>query len=150
MVVIESAMINGGRHMRELFSYIDRFSGERFVVKIDDRLLKSDMFGPLIQDLGQLSKIGVRLMVVAGVLSVVFLISLIRIFWISRATMTAMLVLPLVSTSLTAVATVATALVWWRKSGSVLGRVYFSLVVLQGALFVLFLNYWNFIGFRFG
>lgn len=66
MVVIESAMINGGRHMRELFSYIDRFSGERFVVKIDDRLLKSDMFGPLIQDLGQLSKIGVRLMVVAG------------------------------------------------------------------------------------
>jgi hypothetical protein len=39
---------------------------------------------------------------------------------------------------------------WWRKIGSVAGRVYFSLLGLVAVLFIGFLHYWNFLGFRFG
>jgi len=61
-----------------------------------------------------------------------------------------MLVLPLISTALTVASLATAAQMWWKGTGSVLGRVYYSVVALQGILFVLFLNHWNFIGFRFG
>lgn len=55
-----------GRLMRELFSYIERFKGSRFVVKIDDALVSTGVFPTLVQDLAQLRKIGIELVVVAG------------------------------------------------------------------------------------
>jgi len=85
-----------------------------------------------------------------GVLNALFMSSLIRVFWISRATMTVMLVVPLVSAVLTAGLLVVTGSMWWRKSGSAAGRIAISLVVLMAALFLWFLHCWNFLGFRFG
>jgi len=85
-----------------------------------------------------------------GVLNALFMSSLIHVFWISRATMTVMLVVPLISVVLMAGLLVVTGSMWWRKSGSAVGRITNSLVVLMAALFLWFLHCWNFIGFRFG
>ena len=85
-----------------------------------------------------------------GILNVIFMISLIHIFWISRTTMTVMLILPLVSAVLTAGMLFVTGSIWRRKIGSATGRIYYSLVTLMAVLFSWFLHSWNFLGFRFG
>jgi hypothetical protein len=85
-----------------------------------------------------------------GVLNALFMTSLIDVFWISRTTMTVMLVLPLISAALTAGMLVAAGSMGWRKIGSAAGRVLFSLVALLAVLFLWFLHCWNLFGFRFG
>ena len=85
-----------------------------------------------------------------GVLNALFMTSLIDIFWISRTTMTVMLVLPLISAALTVGMLVVAGRMWWRKVGSATGRTFFSLVALLAVLFLWFLHCWNLFGFHFG
>jgi len=79
-----------------------------------------------------------------------FLISLDGFFWRSPATERAMLVLPLVSTALGAGVLISTAVMGWRKEGSIAGRLYGLLVALAAGLFAWFLNSWNLLGFHLG
>jgi CubicO group peptidase (beta-lactamase class C family) len=90
------------------------------------------------------------LAVTVGILNATFLISLIDVFWVSFATMTALLVLPLVSTVLTGGMLIVTGSMWWRRIGTAAGRTYYSVVVLLALLFLWFLHFWNLLGFRFG
>ena len=77
-----------------------------------------------------------------------FLLSLDGLFWRSEETQKALLVLPLVSTGLGVVVVVLSAVMWWRRQGSLPARVYSSCVGLAAGLFAWFLHYWNFIGFH--
>ena len=90
------------------------------------------------------------LVVLVGLLHVVFLNSLIELFWTSDAAKVVLLALPLAATALTAAVVVVAGLMWWRGDGSVAGRTAYSLVALAAVLFIGFLNHWNFIGFRLG
>ncbi|UCC61989.1 MAG: beta-lactamase family protein [Anaerolineae bacterium] len=90
------------------------------------------------------------LVVLVGLLHVVFLNSLIELFWTSDAAKVVLLILPLAATALTAVVVVVAGLMWWRRDGSVVGRIAYSLVALAAVLFIGFLNHWNFIGFQLG
>ena len=90
------------------------------------------------------------LIVLLGLLHVAFLNSLIQIFWTSHMATVVLLVLPLVAAALTVGLVISAGLMWWRKMGSVAGRVYFSLLGLVAVLFIGFLHCWNFLGFRFG
>ena len=39
---------------------------------------------------------------------------------------------------------------WWRRCGSLWGRLYYTTVALAAGLFAWFLSYWNFLGFHLG
>ncbi len=52
--------------MRELFSYVERFRNDRFVVKIDDGIVRHDAFDSFVEDLAHVARVGVRLLLVAG------------------------------------------------------------------------------------
>ena len=84
------------------------------------------------------------------VLNATFLISLDGFFWRSPGTMKTMLVLPLVSTGLGVGVLIVAGLLWWRRRGSLAGRVYYAVVALVAACFTWFLDYWNMLGFHFG
>jgi len=52
--------------IREVFSYIARFKGQLFILKIEDTLLESPLFPVLIRDIVQLQKIGIQVLIVPG------------------------------------------------------------------------------------
>lgn len=52
--------------IREVFSYIARFKGQLFVLKIEDSLMEDPIFPVLMRDIGQLQKIGIRVLIVLG------------------------------------------------------------------------------------
>jgi CubicO group peptidase (beta-lactamase class C family) len=90
------------------------------------------------------------LVVAMGVLNLAFLVSLDAFFWRSRATMTGMLLLPLVSIGLTAGLAIAVTLTWRRRTEPLATRAYLLLVVVLAVLFAAFLWSWNLVGFHFG
>ena len=53
-------------NMRELFSYVKRFHGGRFVIKIEGGLIDDELLPALVQDLSLLAGVGIRLLVVVG------------------------------------------------------------------------------------
>jgi amino-acid N-acetyltransferase len=52
--------------IREVFSYISRFKGQLFVLKIEDSLLSSPQFPSLIKDIAQLHQVGIKVLIVPG------------------------------------------------------------------------------------
>ncbi len=52
--------------IREVFSYLDRYRGNTFVVKIEDTLFDHPLFPLLIRDIVQLQKVGIRVIIVPG------------------------------------------------------------------------------------
>jgi len=52
--------------IREVFSYISRFKGQLFVLKIEDTLLDNPAFPVLIRDIAQLHSVGIKILIVPG------------------------------------------------------------------------------------
>jgi len=52
--------------IREVFSYISKFKGQLFVLKIEDTLLDNDAFPVLIRDIAQLHSVGIKILIVPG------------------------------------------------------------------------------------
>ncbi len=59
------------------------------------------------------------------------------------------LVIPIVTSILSVVFLALTLIAWVRGYGSLVGRLYTSLIALASVLFVLFAGYWNMLGWRF-
>ena len=59
------------------------------------------------------------------------------------------LIIPIVTALLTVVLLFLTIRAWKDSYWSVLGRNYFSFLTLTAVLFVLWVNYWNMLGWRF-
>ncbi len=85
-----------------------------------------------------------------GVLNALFLVSLLKLFWVSAAATHAWLTLPLVSIGLTAAALGTAGIMWRRRIGSRAWRIYCSVVILASGWFVFILNAWNLVGFKVG
>ncbi|MFC1910977.1 hypothetical protein ACFLXC_06895 [Chloroflexota bacterium] len=60
-----------------------------------------------------------------------------------------LLVIPIITSLLTLALLVMVALVWKNGYWSILGRVHYTLITLAAVGFVLWVNYWNLLGFRF-
>lgn len=52
--------------IREVFSYISKFKGQIFVLKIEDTLIDNDAFPVLIRDIAQLHSVGIKILIVPG------------------------------------------------------------------------------------
>jgi amino-acid N-acetyltransferase len=52
--------------IREVFSYISRFKGQLFILKIEDSLLDNPAFPVLIKDIAQLHCVGIKVLIVPG------------------------------------------------------------------------------------
>jgi len=52
--------------IREVFSYISRFKGQLFILKIEDTLLDNPAFPVLAKDISQLHSVGIKIMIVPG------------------------------------------------------------------------------------
>ncbi|MDR2554526.1 MAG: amino-acid N-acetyltransferase [Fibromonadaceae bacterium] len=52
--------------IREVFSYISRFKGQLFILKIEDTLLDNPAFPVLIRDIAQLHSVGIKILIVPG------------------------------------------------------------------------------------
>ena len=52
--------------IREVFSYITRFKGQLFVLKIEDGLMNHPLFPVLIRDISFLHKAGIKVLIVPG------------------------------------------------------------------------------------
>ena len=61
----------------------------------------------------------------------------------------AILVMPIATSILSAVLLISTVVAWARGQGSLVGRLYCSLIALASVLFVLFAGYWNMLGWKF-
>jgi hypothetical protein len=59
------------------------------------------------------------------------------------------LVIPIVTSILSVVTLALAAIAWIRGQGSLVGWLYYSLIALVFVLFVLFVGYWNMLGWRF-
>ena len=59
------------------------------------------------------------------------------------------LVIPIVTSILSLALLALTLVTWVRGHGSLVGRLYISLIALASVLFVLFAGYWNMLGWRF-
>jgi uncharacterized membrane protein YuzA (DUF378 family) len=60
-----------------------------------------------------------------------------------------MLVIPIVTGILSVITLALTVIAWVRGHGSLVGRLYYSLIALASVLFILFVSYWNMLGWRF-
>jgi hypothetical protein len=61
----------------------------------------------------------------------------------------ALLIIPIVTTVLTAALVVSAILAWRRKYWNTAGRLHYSLIVLTCVGFVLWLHQWNWLGFQY-
>ena len=52
--------------IREVFSYISRFKGQLFILKIEDALLDNPAFPVLAKDIAQLHSVGIKILIVPG------------------------------------------------------------------------------------
>jgi len=52
--------------IREVFSYISRFKGQLFILKIEDTLLDNPAFPVLVKDIAQLHSVGIKILIVPG------------------------------------------------------------------------------------
>ncbi len=52
--------------IREVFQYLERYKGETFVLRIDDRLLDAPLFPVLVRDIVFLQKVGIHIVIVPG------------------------------------------------------------------------------------
>ncbi len=52
--------------IREVFSYISRFKGQLFILKIEDSLLDNPAFPVLVKDIAQLHFVGIKVLIVPG------------------------------------------------------------------------------------
>ncbi|HDK7158329.1 TPA: beta-lactamase family protein [Clostridium botulinum] len=60
-----------------------------------------------------------------------------------------LLYVPILSLFLNLLLLVYTVLNWMKKNGKLFSRIYYFVVALTGILYVWFLNYWNFLGFKY-
>ncbi|MBO0562242.1 hypothetical protein EXQ36_14980 [Clostridium botulinum] len=60
-----------------------------------------------------------------------------------------LLYVPILSLFLNLLLLVYTVLNWMKKNGKLFSRIYYFAVALTGILYVWFLNYWNFLGFKY-
>ena len=90
-----------------------------------------------------------------SLLNVVFVVALMRFFdpvgvlFGLSAGLKAALVLPIVTTVLAVAVVVLAVVAWVKKFWRVRGRVHYTLVAAAAVAFVLWLNYWNLLGFRY-
>ncbi|HEX9655069.1 MAG TPA: serine hydrolase domain-containing protein [bacterium] len=63
--------------------------------------------------------------------------------------LTALLVIPIITTGLAAALTTTTASLWKNNRGSLLQRLQFTVITMAAFAFTAFLDYWNLLGFRF-
>jgi hypothetical protein len=91
-----------------------------------------------------------RPVVLMVVLNDGFLLSLLALFWRSPQVQRALLILPLVSLAAGVGVLIASGVMWWRRMGSLVGRVYYTFVALGALLFAWLLDYWNLLGFHLG
>jgi hypothetical protein len=61
----------------------------------------------------------------------------------------AILVIPIVTGVLSVVFLILAGMAWIRGTWPLVGRIYYSLIALASVLFVLFVGYWNMLGWRF-
>jgi hypothetical protein len=59
------------------------------------------------------------------------------------------LIIPIITAVLTLVLLWMTIRAWKDSNWSILGRIYYSFLTLTAVLFVLWVNYWNLLGWRF-
>jgi hypothetical protein len=59
------------------------------------------------------------------------------------------LAIPIITSILCLALLVLTVIAWVQGRGSLVGRLYYSLIALTSVLFVLFTSYWNMLGWRF-
>ena len=52
--------------IREVFSYVSRFKGQLFILKIEDDLMEHPLFPVLIRDITLLHKLGIKVLIVPG------------------------------------------------------------------------------------
>jgi amino-acid N-acetyltransferase len=52
--------------IREVFSYIPKFKGQLFILKIEDTLLDNPAFPVLVKDITQLHSVGIKILIVPG------------------------------------------------------------------------------------
>jgi amino-acid N-acetyltransferase len=52
--------------IREVFSYISRFKGQLFILKLEDTLLDNPAFPVLARDISQLHSVGIKIVIVPG------------------------------------------------------------------------------------
>lgn len=88
------------------------------------------------------------LLTLSAALNFVFLLSLLRLFWISVPATYGWLTLPLISIGLTVAALGLAASLGRRGLGRRAWQLYYAVVVLASGGFVFFLNAWNLIGFK--
>ncbi|MEW5860328.1 MAG: serine hydrolase domain-containing protein, partial [Cyanobacteriota bacterium] len=95
---------------------------------------------------------------IVGILNLVFIIGLPLSLWFYGAWKLAygvpafafaFLSLPLIATALTLALPVFTVQAWTNKYWSVMARAHYSLITLAALVFILFLSYWNLLGFQF-
>jgi hypothetical protein len=90
-----------------------------------------------------------------SLLNVVFVVALMRFFdpvgvlFALSAGLKAALVLPIVTTVLAVAVVVLAVVAWVKRFWRVPGRVHYTLVAAAAVAFVLWLNYWNLLGFRY-
>ena len=101
---------------------------------------------------------GARLLVLAVFLNVTFMVALIAIFLVTDfqrffkgvpATLGVALVLPVLAGIVSISLPYFSVSAWWRGKGTLIGRLYFSLVTIALLLFLVFLHYWNLLGWRY-
>ncbi|MTK13799.1 MAG: serine hydrolase [Clostridiaceae bacterium] len=60
-----------------------------------------------------------------------------------------LLCVPILSLLLNLLFLVYAVLNWMKKNGNLFSRIYYSIIAFTGILYLLFLNYWNFLGFKY-
>lgn len=98
------------------------------------------------------------LLVIAVLLNMAFMIALIAIFLLTDfqrffkgvpATFGVALLLPVLAGLASMSLPYFSVSAWWRGRGTLIGRFYFSLVTIALLLFLVFLHYWNLLGWRY-
>ena len=93
-----------------------------------------------------------------GILNVSFMIGMFLVilqigywefFFGMPAIVVALLYLPIFTTGMATGLPIVGWLAWQDKSWSIIGRVHYILIVLAAGVFIVLLNYWNLLGFRF-
>jgi amino-acid N-acetyltransferase len=67
MPIVHNSLNNAlASSIREVFSYISRFKGQLFILKIEDSLLDNPAFPVLVRDIAQLHSVGIKILIVPG------------------------------------------------------------------------------------
>ncbi|MBP5976982.1 beta-lactamase family protein [Brasilonema sp. CT11] len=92
---------------------------------------------------------GLNLFFLLGIVLVVLQINYWEFFFGMPVAMNALLYLPILTTGLTTTLPIIGLTAWKDKSWSIAGRLHYLLTILASGIFILLLNYWSLLGFRF-